>query len=71
MNCDGAPYRDGFSGFFFKKYWYIVVVDVFNAVRQLFDKGWIFPNYNSKVGYQIVFVLLQWLLIWLIKGLLR
>lgn len=49
MNANGSPGPDGFSGFFFQKYWEIVGPDVCNAIIQFFSQGWLLPNFNSNL----------------------
>lgn len=53
MNGNGSPGPDGFSGCFFQKFWDIVVLDVFNAVRQIFAQDWLLPGLNSNLVYLI------------------
>ncbi|XP_058770393.1 uncharacterized protein LOC131644024 [Vicia villosa] len=48
LDKDSAPGPDGFSGFFFQKYWSIIKEEVLAATLQFFQDGWITPNYNSN-----------------------
>jgi len=48
LNQDGASGPDGFGACFFQTYWEIVKKDVFDAVIQFFQTGWLPPNYNSN-----------------------
>ncbi|XP_058761813.1 uncharacterized protein LOC131635226 [Vicia villosa] len=48
LDNESAPGPDGFSGFFYQKYWSIIKEDVFGAVLQFFKEGWIMPNYNTN-----------------------
>lgn len=49
MNVNGAPGPDGFGAFFYQRFWDVVGHDVFAAVLQFFQQGWILPNFNSNV----------------------
>ncbi|KAE9601079.1 putative RNA-directed DNA polymerase [Lupinus albus] len=46
---EGASGPGGFGGCFYKQFWDIVGMDVFNSVKQFFTQGWIHPNMNSNV----------------------
>ncbi|XP_058776647.1 uncharacterized protein LOC131650967 [Vicia villosa] len=48
LNNESAPGPDGFSGFFYQKYWSIIKDDVLGVVLHFFKEGWITPNYNSN-----------------------
>jgi len=48
LNQKGAPGLDGFGACFFQTYWEIVKKDVYAAVLQFFQSGWLPSNYNSN-----------------------
>ena len=48
LNHDNAPGPDGFGASFFQQYWEIVKKDVYAAVLQFFQTGWLPPNYNAN-----------------------
>jgi len=48
LNHDGAPGPDGFGACFFQAYWDIIHVDVYKAVLEFFQNGWLPPNFNAN-----------------------
>lgn len=48
LNQDGAPGPDGFGACFYQSYWEIIKKDVYAAVLQFFQSGWLPPTYNSN-----------------------
>lgn len=49
MIAEGAPGPDGFGGCFYRAFWDIVGMDVYQSVLQFFKSGWIMPNLNSNI----------------------
>lgn len=37
------------EGSFFSIFWDLIAKDVYNAVMQFFNSGWLLPNFNSNV----------------------
>ena len=48
LNHDSARGPDRFGASFFQQYWEIVKKDVYAAVLQFFQTGWLPPNYNAN-----------------------
>ena len=48
LNHDSAPRPDGFGASFFQQHWEIVRKDVYDAVLQFFQTGWLPSNYNAN-----------------------
>jgi len=48
LNHDGSPGPDGFGPCFFQAYWDIIHLDVYKAVLEFFQNGWLPPNFNAN-----------------------
>jgi hypothetical protein len=49
LNKDSAPDPDGFGALFFQTYWEIIKRDMFRAVLEFFNSGWLLPNFNANL----------------------
>jgi len=48
LNNEGSPGPNGFGACFFQFYWDIIHKEVVASVLELFQTGWINPNYNAN-----------------------